>query len=107
MERRRNGWKERHAIPDDEITTLANAPEVDELSIAIEEAYAAGVTDAIEETVDDLDGDVRETLRQAAGQRGITLRHLRRHVRRRIVHRLICRELDHRRARPEKHRASS
>ena len=97
----------RHDISDDEITTMANVPEVDELSIAIEEAYAAGVTDAIEETADDLDGDVSEVLRQAAGRRGATLRHLRRQVRRLIFHRLIRRELDHRRAHPEQDTASS
>jgi len=97
----------RHDISDDEITTLANVPEVDELSIAIEEAYAAGVTDAIEETAGDLNGDLSEILRRGAGRRGATLRHLRRRVRRLILQRLIRRELDHRRAHPEQDTASS
>jgi hypothetical protein len=97
----------RHDVSDDEITTLANLFEVDETRIVLEEAYAAGVADAIKEITCDPHGDASEILRQAVARRVARFQFLRRHVRRLIVHRLICRELDYRRAHPEIESGSS
>jgi hypothetical protein len=94
---------QRREVSEEEFAALAGE-EATELGEALEEAYSAGITDAINNELSEAEEDEEEEeeilrrfiLRRAAGRQL-----LRRGVRRFILRRLIRREAMQRRARPE------
>ena len=91
---------QRHKVSEREFSALAGKDEMEDLGAALEEIYAAGITDAIDNDLadDGLDEDEqveRFILREAAGRE-----FARRGLRRLIVRKVLRRELVRRRMHP-------
>jgi hypothetical protein len=92
----------RRELSEEEFAELAGEDEVEELGAALEEAYAAGINDAMGEDDEDEDEDEEEeeiALRRFILGRAAGRQLLRRGVRRLILRRALQRELARRRPR--------
>jgi hypothetical protein len=83
----------RHELSEGEYAQLAVDDGADELDAALEEAYEAGVEDALGEDGEDEPGDEELALRRLAVGRLLVRGMLRRGLRRRLVRRAIRREV--------------
>jgi hypothetical protein len=82
----------RHELSDGEYAALAVDDETDEIEAALEEAYAAGVGDALGEDDEDGADDEEDALRRLAVGRLLVRGMLRRGLRRRLIRRAIQRD---------------
>jgi hypothetical protein len=92
VEKVEHGGK-RHELSDGEFAELAVDDETDELEAALEEAYEAGVEDALAEDGDDGVGDEELALRRLAVGRLLVRGMLRRGLRRRLIRRAVRRDV--------------
>jgi hypothetical protein len=98
----------RRELSEEEFAQLAGEDEVEELGAALEEAYAAGINDALgDDDEDEEDEDEEIALRRFILGRAAGRQLLRRGVRRLILHRALQRELARRQPRSERKAAST
>lgn len=95
---------QRRELSEEEFAQLAGEDEVEDLAAALEEAYAAGINDALGEDDEEEDEDDEEeiALRRFILGRAAGRQLLRRGVRRLILRRALRRELFRRRPRSER-----
>lgn len=98
---------QRRELSDEEFAALAGEDEMEDLGAALEEAYGAGINDAIhdalgEEEDEDEEGEEEIALRRFILGRSAGRQLLRRGVRRLILRRVLQRELSQRRPRAER-----
>jgi hypothetical protein len=95
----------RNQISEKEIEALAGGDVLDDLGDVLEEAYVAGISDAIEDDLLETDGenDERESLIQSyIFRRSIGRSQLRRHARQLILRQALLREVAPEKKRPER-----
>ena len=97
-----DGGGHRHEMPEKDFAALAGEDDLADLSAALEEAYAAGMSDAIDHEIDDdsvededEDEEIRRTILREAAARKLLRRGVRRLVLRRTLRRGIQKKHAH------------